>query len=290
MNSGLSRLDALRIRDSLESPGEKRYLYRPRSYDEAILRYIAYHRVATVHQVIYRFFIYAGRGGRYGYNVIRRLISDGLVRSDPLDPEIGAVSRNVLSLTPKGWGIVGMKPAEDTHAAAQLIREYRLQFTEVMLEREAEGWRLIHRTQVFNALREAALASYRDRLLNDSEAVIRERLEKMPAQAMTVHGLVHRQTGEVRLLLPVRRGKSYKSTIDTFPNVGLIGGINVELICSEINLAQPARHYLERWAGQRKTKIAVHQVPHFRSRKAPSSRGDGVNRYGMFGLDVLNLI
>src|SRR5690606_8213258 len=104
MDSGLSKLDALPVRDSLESPKEKRYLCRPRSYDEAILRYVAYYRVATVHQVIYRFFIYAGRGGRYGYNVIKRLINEGLVHSEPLDPDLGAISRNVLTLTPKGWG------------------------------------------------------------------------------------------------------------------------------------------------------------------------------------------
>lgn len=287
----LSRLDVLRIRESIETDDGGRYRYRPRRYDVPILRYVAYYRAVTLHQVIYRFFVYAGKGASYGYRVLRRLIKEGLLAAEPLDPELGASSRIVLRLTDKGWSVLGIQPLRERHTMPRAVLEYRLQFADLMLDREASGWRLLPASKTFQAIRMEALSAYKNRLLNPSEAVIRERLERMPPLEIKLRAIRHVRTGAVRLLLPVRRGKSFKTAIDSLPSLSIVPRIDFELVCSEPHLAAPAKQYLERWSARTKTTIRVHQHPHYRTRKPPEfRRASSVNRYERFGLDPLRLI
>lgn len=112
---------------------------RERSYDEAILRYVGYFRAATVHQVLFRFFIFAGKGPRYGFKAVRRLINDGLLIAKPLDPTKGTVSRQVLTLSPSGWQLLGLpQPKDPWRVAPETLLHYRLQFAEMMLVRATE--------------------------------------------------------------------------------------------------------------------------------------------------------
>lgn len=254
--------------DEDESGG--RYRSRPRKYDEAILRYVAYYRIATTHQVAYRFFVYAGKGPRYGFQVVRKLVTDGYLESQPLDPEKGRASRQVLRVTKDGWRKIGhTPPRKSQRTVAQSLVEYRLQFADTMLERESVGWRLVPEHRSFRTLKEWGLRPYRGRLLNASEQVLRERLERMPDISLPVRLLGHKASGEVRLILPVRRGKSFAKVIDSLPSLSLFPPIEFELICSHLDLLDRAKDYLRRWGRDSKVKYTVHRNAHFRSRPHP---------------------
>lgn len=291
MPPSLSKLNAFRIRAHVESGAQRRYRHRPRSYDEAILRYVAYYRTVTICQLLYRFFVYAGKGDRYGYTVVRRLVQEGFLVKEPLDPERGARSQHILMLSATGWQVLGLRPRIDRHAAADVIRDYRLQFADLMLEREVNGWRLVPRSKTHQALKKWALAHYQHRLLNPTEVVIRERLERMSALELRLRVIRHTVSGEVRILLPVRRGRSYKASIAALPSLSLIPVVPFELVCSDVTLAQPAQRSLQRWAAQTKTMIRIHQHPHFRTRRVPDSRmRSRPNLYARYNLDPLTLI
>lgn len=253
------------------SQRRSRYRFRARSYDAAILRYVGFYRMVTGHQILYRFFTYAGKGDRYGYRLLRRLTEQNLLKAEPLDPELGSVSRLVYTLTRDGWRALGLQPpAESRRTVPGYVREYRLQFADVMLERESEGWRLIPSNQSFMALQLWALGHYRDRLLNPTETVIRERLERLHPFDVGLRMIGHRTSGDLRLILPVRRGRSFKATIDQLPNLSIFPPITFEVVCSEPSLETPAVDYLQRWADRTRTQIRVRLLPHFRSRPSPA--------------------
>lgn len=262
-----------------------RYRFRPRAYDAAILRYVGYYRVVTGHQIIYRFFTYAGKGDGYGYRILRRLQQQNLLFAEPLDPDLGATSRLVYSLTREGWRMLGLRPPTSRRTVPEYVREYRLQFADVMLERESEGWRLIPSAQSFPALQNWALRHYRDRLLNATEMVIRERLERLRPFDLGLRLIGHPSTGEVRVILPVRRGRSYKATIDRLPNLSIFPPLTFELICSDSDLESSAIDYLYRWANRAHIRVVIQTSPHFRSRPAPGDAPTEVrNRYRNNGI------
>lgn len=260
---------------------------RPRTYDHAILRYVGYYRLVTTQQVIYRFFLYAGRGPEYGYRVVRQLVRRGLLDESPLDPERGNVSQNVLSVTREGWRFLGRSmPSRGRRSSSSPVRQYRIQFADVMLDREVEGWNLVNSTAAFPVLKEWARQRYRGRMLNSSEAQIRDRLERLHPFDFPLHLLVRPSRGEIRLILPVRTTLSYRSTIDKLPgNMGLFPKLHFELVTAELDLGDAAASYLERWGKKHPAGIEIHRSEHFRSRPHPRSfEGERINRYKKNGV------
>jgi hypothetical protein len=259
---------------------------RPRTYDKALLRYVGYYRLVTLHQVIYRFFIYGGRPAAYGFKLVQRLCDEGWIDAAPLDSKLGAASRTVLSLTPLGWAILNAKPPKQTKSAmADALRTYRLQFAEMMLEREAEGWSLQPGSRAFATLQNWALAPYRGRMLNADERVIRQRLERTPAFRLPVNIISRNAGAEVRLVLPLRVGKSYSRTIDALPEFNFFPPLHFEMVASDLELLPKAEDYLRRWAQDKGLEVVAHSAAHFRSRPHPARYpGPIENRYALNGI------
>jgi len=237
---------------------------------------VGFYRVVTTHQVIYRFFIFAGMGPGYGFRLVQRLVKQGLLASRPLDRERGAVSRHVLSMTAAGWDAIGLStPVAKKHAAVQDIEEYRMQLADVMLVRESQGWTLVPEHAVWARLREWGLAPYRGRALNEQDRLIIRRLENMQPIKLGLSLLHHRGTGEVRILLPLRRGRSFRRLIEKLPaTLGLFPPPVFELVIAEPPLEDPCRDILRRWGEKLKVKPQIHALNHFRTRAHPLHLGE----------------
>jgi hypothetical protein len=252
---------------------------RPRSYDDAVLRYIGYYRVVTAQQVVYRFFVNQGRGYRYGYKLLRQLVERGLVSESMLEPSRGTTSLRVLELTPVGWAYLNAeRPRNPTHADGESIRRYRIQFAEMMLEREAEGWTLVPATDGWASLQAWAMREYRGRMLNDTERVMKDRVRRMPPWRPPMNLLVHRDAescragepqGNPRFIIPVRRGKSFARLLEKLPKMGLFPAPHFEIVSIDHDLAEAARQFIERWARERGIVATIHQAPAFQARPHP---------------------
>jgi hypothetical protein len=255
---------------------------RGRKFDVPILRYVCWHEYVTLHQLVYRFFVYDGKGPRYGFRVVQELIERGLIRSEPLDPDKGSISRQVLSATDAGWEYIGKKPRKGRRPNDLIaLRDYRLQFAEMILEREATGWRLVKgKKRGFELLRRAALAEYRKKTLTDMERLFQRRVREAASVPMRVSALEHPASGAVRLILAVRRWSSYKKEIQALPDLALFHTIVFEMVSADPVLEERARAYLKRWAAKRKINYEVVSVPHFRLREHPSAAAvPEVSRY-----------
>lgn len=244
---------------------------RSRSYDRAILRYVAYYRLVTTHQILYRFFLMAGHGPGYGFRLVQRLVRQGFLEARRLDQGRGAVSRQTVRLTAKGWQTLGMAPPVDPkRAAIQDVEEYRLQLAEVMLVRESEGWTLLSEDRAWPRIREWALAPYKGRALNDQDRLVLRRLENLTGVKVGLSVLHHRGRGEIRFVLPVRRGRSFRRIIEKLPQtLGLFPPLVFEMVVAEPPLEQPCRDVLRRWSERLKIPAQAIVLPHFRTRPHP---------------------
>ena len=247
----------------------------PRRFDEPILRWVGYHGFVTVQQVVHRFWIQRGVGGQYGYRCVAKLVAEGALRQRLLDLGGDNSTPRIVYLTPDGYRKLGV-PVNRPYSGADLeahIR-YKIQGAEVMLEREPEGWTVIPKTQeeaVVRAVRDFALGRFRGRALDSYAAHMRTRIERLSPKNFSLPMSVfwHPQLKEVRLLLPVRPGVSYKRHLEKVSGVGFMKHVDFEAVCSVPDLLSGAKRAVQRWAGRNKVEAHVHCVPHFRTRPNP---------------------
>ncbi len=248
------------------------YPLRPRKHDTRILRWIAYHRRVTASQVLVHQFIARGISPSYGDRVVRKLIREGFLASERLDPERGRASRMVLRLTRDGWRRLLIEPPNDFGKPVWgPVLEYRLQFAEMLSTRQSQGWALRLMDEAWPDVRDWVRRPYRGRLLNDSERVERDAIERMPAVELPLNILVHPERKEVRFVLPVRRGLSIHTRLAHMPPTGLWPPVPVEVVCAEMPDLQPAIVELRRWAERARSQIEVHVVRHHRSVPLPKA-------------------
>lgn len=270
---------------------------RPRTYDDAVLRYIAFHRFVTTQQYIFRFRIYAGKSPSYGFRLLKRLIAEGWVKKKKLDPDKGGASKDVLSLTNEGWLRCGASPPtyqQKTQAANH--REYYLQFAEVLLERQSKGWKFIRRDRehpqkgenwLYLLIQEWGLEPFRGRALNTEERAVRDAIKRAQEFQIELDGLWHPQQKDLRLMLPVRRGLDYKRKIEELPVQYLRGlpPITFELVCAHMDRLEGVKRTIRRWGDKMKLATNIERVEHFRTRTyADDAPEPPVDRYTEYGV------
>lgn len=277
---------------------------RPRTYDGAVLRYVGWHRWTTKLQVVHRFFVYAGKGPAYGYRLINRLVKRGWLREERLRPSRGNASQEVLTLSDEGWLYCGNSAprARERNRWANL-RNHFLQFAEVLLERQARGWRFVRRDAVdddsgrnlpFELLTEWALDAFRDGPLAPWDRDLRDSIRRGPEFGIDFDVLWRPTSNDVRLLLPVRRGLSFRRKMEGLPVRHLKGfpPLHFELVCSRMELLKPARKIVQRWGRRHRQDVCLHRVPHFLTHSYPSEpASELVNLYQQHGVsDPRNLL
>lgn len=235
-----------------------------------IMQFIGHFDVATTYQVLHRFFSLRGKTPVYGYRVLRQLRDAGLLMSERIYPEAGAASLTYLRLTRAGWAAIGERPSAEVLRPLPRPRlEYKLQFAEMMTVRSSEGWREVKASSSFEVLRKWALASYRDRILNDYEIVQRAAIEKMDHGPMKLPVLVDKARSEVRIVLPFREGENPRRSLRALPDMGLFPPVHVEIVCADSELLQEALSLLAKHSEKGGYSVTPSWVPHFNERPNP---------------------
>jgi hypothetical protein len=243
---------------------------RPRTYDREILTWIANHRAATTHQVLSRFFIARRKSASYGERVVHRLVSEGYLSRAALNPERGNSSRRVLRLTRRGWRRLAVAPPHGwNRPLPESVLEHHLQYGEVVMVRQTMGWRLVTAQETPDLVRAWLLRGYRNRLLNDTEVVVRERLERQDLSVLRARVLLHRQSGDIRFLLAVGRGVGVRARLAEIPVTGFWPPVELEMVCSDVRKLDEATAAIERWAKRGRVRAKIHRVAHHRTRSHP---------------------
>jgi hypothetical protein len=257
-------------------------------YDNAVLRYCGYYRLVTSHQAVYRFWVFRGLNWRRGFHAIRRLEQGGMLERFPLEPHRGRASRDVLRLTRKGFLHIGVTPPDDVDVAIDpRTLHYRLQFTEALLLRELEGFTWVTNSVAAASLREGAKALLRGRALDAVQAAAREQLDRLDLRGLRLHALRHRQTSEVRLIVPVRDIAAVQRAIVALPTnlSGLMMPVHFELIGADQDKLETVKGRLERWGREHRVDTVTHQTELFTARPHPMrADGERADRYAAAGL------
>lgn len=262
---------------------------RPREHDLAVLFYLGREQLATLDQVILRFWVLRGKGSRNGYRVVGRLIESGLVDGVPLDAERGGASRMILRLTDRGWTATGFQrprvlPKEGNERAQW---DFILQQTEVRLILEATGWRHVPRPDAFSILRRWALDAYRNRPLTDTEKVERRFLENGSPFHVAERVVHHDATGKVQLLIPIREGESFRKTVDSLPHFRHFPPVRLHLISTDVALCRRAKDYIRRWSRAGRVRLEeIRETKNHRLRAAAYRMKIGTDVYAKHGVRV----
>jgi hypothetical protein len=169
-----------------------------------ILKWIAFHRCATVHQVLYRFFTALGQSSRRGEIAIKKLTDSGLVWSELLNPTQRSTSKRVLHLTRAGWLEIGARPPAGWDQPMTVAeRDHRLQHAEVLMVRRLQGWRRARHTKAAELVRVWLNRNRRDQPRSARKQIAVERLEHVALSGLPLRVLAHCETSEIRFLLPV---------------------------------------------------------------------------------------
>lgn len=246
-----------------------------RTFDLPILRWVGYHEYATVQQVVHRFWIQRGVGGKYGYRCVAKLVEEGALSQRLLEPGGDNSTPRIVSVAPDGYRLMGVRPRRPYSGALLEARiRYRLQQAEVMLERAPQGWHIIPKTNqvaLVAAIRRHALKRFRGRALDSHAAHLRTRFERISPKnfCLPVSILWHPAREDLRLFLPVRRGASYKRHLEKVRGLGFLGQVSFEAFCSDPDLLLGATQQVQRWGRRQRVAVEVHCVPDFRSRLNP---------------------
>lgn len=254
------------------SSPSKKARKRTSKLEGPILNFIDYFHVVTSYQVLYQFFTFRGKSPVYGWRILKKMQDDNLITTFRIYPELGASSLNAIRLTAHGYQKLDKTPqAKDLKSFSRHELEYRLQFAEMMLQRGFEGWRMARSEVAFEAMRRWALAEYRTRLLNETERLARERIERMPPSEIGVPMLVHPLKNWIRFVLPARPDRSFKKVLETLPSFDLLPRIPIELVCADNELLEQCRELIEKHARDNRYRYTLRAVPHFNLRKNPRS-------------------
>lgn len=258
-------------------PPGKRPRGRPpgSAVEHELLSWIGYYRYVTTAQVIERFWTGQGKGSRYGYAVLKGLKEADLLSITPLEPGRGGASIRVLQLTKSGWGRIGESmPADASRPPLEDKLLYRIQLAETMLVRGPERWRLIEREHLGPAIKARALSAYRGRVLTTTDQALRDAIQANKPPAMPLHGLRHLESGDLRILLPVRRGLSAKRLLDRMPaNLGnLTRSVTFEIVAAGHDKVAAGVKLAEQFGREFKVQVHTYSTPHFATRQSAAPR------------------
>lgn len=243
---------------------------RPRTLDEPVLNLVAHFEVITTYALLTHFFVNRARSVVYGYRLLKQLRERGLIAFTPIYPELGKASMNAVSLTAAGWRMLGQRPPSTSlrPMAPDMLR-FKLQYAEMMIQRASEGWREIKPDKASALLKKWALASYKNRMLNEYEMAARNALERMPDFDFPLPMLYHKGLGWIRIILPAQPGKSFKRILESLPNFSLMPKIPYELVCGDSEKLEECKDLLAKHASKHKYRYRLAAVPHFNTRPNP---------------------
>lgn len=255
-------------------------------YVREILELVAWHRYMLYQHVLESVWGRRGMNPRSGARKVQRMASAGVLKMERIDSTRGRASQKALSLTRDGWlALQTSPPSSEMRRRWSRLRDYFLQFAEVKLKRENEGFRFVRRGATdgetgaplpFQILRQWALKQFEGQALGHDERMLRDSLRRAPPFEIDVDLFHHPDRGEVRLVLPVRFGLNLETKLEDLSKEKFAGFpmLHLELVCSDMAALERDRKLIRRWAKKRKFEVQLHRLPHFKQRTSPYSRSE----------------
>ena len=260
-----------------------------RSYDDAVLAFVAQQRIATAHQVVYRFATYDGKARGHIVRVIRSLVDRGWLRSAKLDPALGRASRQVLTLSDMAWRDLGEVPPRDPMTLPRHARDGLLQDTEFRLEHECRGWlRAGESAAAWRALHAAAAQHFKTVDRSESghaDWAVIDRLKPDKQAPLPVEVWVQPATKSAMLVMPSRRGFNIRATLAAMPDLALWPVLRIHLVGADPRRLQSDAYLVREWARRTNHRVALEALAPFRTRAHPSDVGRlPVSLYALHGV------
>lgn len=269
-----AQMSLLPPESTIPPPEKKRRRGRPLGgpSDNPVLAWIGYHRVVTTTQILWRFWAQKGKGHRHGNNVLKRLEEQELIVTTSIHPNLGRASPRVVQLTLHGWRYLHLSPPKGALATLPApVLQHRLQYAETMLVREAEGWGFLPKDKMGPAIQAKALSWYRGRVLTGTEQAMRDAIKRNPPPEITLHGLRRIEDGKLRLLLPVRKGRSIRRVLRGLPRHmrALTDHLEFEIVSGDPDEIPIASELLQQWGRRNKLTVMAYHCRHYSERRTP---------------------
>jgi|SRR5665213_12765 len=230
-------------------------------------------RPFTQRQAGYRWGAYADRDPATAYRALSRLMQRGYLEARPVRPRLGAASPKCYLVTPAGAAMYNLAAATPRFIYWDTSRlDEALQYSEMMLERESEGWKFIPRDHAHRFIIGAALAKLKARALTDTERHVQELLSRARPVKLPFDALAHGPTRIVRMIIEARKGLSVGRLLKLLPPLGLAGRLDFELVGTEHERLEGVERLLKTgdWNRQH-LPVTVHRVPHMLKRDDPNT-------------------
>lgn len=243
---------------------ERRALRTP--YLDRILRFLVYHRVATVGQVHREFFAGAGRRRQYCAHLLKSFAEEGFVLARPIKRTGSGRPMMAYQITAAGAEVVGVTATERMLRrlpSVELIA--RLQLTEMIQRRADEGWQPIRADQAYRMLKRWALKSLTHTVVDRSVLML---LEKQPDETPMRHNVLvrGREQGvpaEVRVILQVSEHRNLRANLKALPSFYGMPPIVFEVVAAEADRLPKVRAMLDRLVRKRKFRYSIELVDSF---------------------------
>lgn len=256
-------LDFLSSADVLK-PARRRYRARFRMFHDPVMRFLARVGVAGVHTILRRFWAYEGLHAAHGWRVLADLRKRGLIETRVAVKGRGRGAKHAATLTTAGYAAVGVSaPSGGPWPRTEDQLWHAIQFAEVLAGREAQGWQLADAADAWPIVKRWALRR-RHSLAGSSSARQDHAILARTAATVPLDVLWHDGSGDVRLLLPLHRGRSWATLLRGLPpQLRLVGNIDLEIVCADADLYERSLPLIHRWATRHGYQFREHRIDPF---------------------------
>lgn len=261
--------------DLLPSAPKRPAIRRLRTpYLTPILRFVLYHRAATVGQIHREFFAATGKRRQYCAHLLKSFETHGYLQTRRV--KRGLTGRPMLAylITADGANAVGVEPTEKVlprFSATEL--QARLQLVEVIQVRTDDGWRSVRPDLAFRFLKRWALKMQANTVVDRSALMLLgKRTDTTPMRHnILIRGGKDGVPAEVRVLLLVAAYRNMRRNLKGLPSFYGMPLIVFEVVLLDQTKLAEVKKALDRLAKKRKFRYAMEVVPSYLTRPLPDT-------------------
>jgi hypothetical protein len=237
--------------------------------DAAILAWLSRCEVATLQQLVYRYFVWHGWGASRGYKRVRQLLERGLVDVRPLRRHLGRASQDIVfpptCETPSTAG--PPRSAPPTWPDARLLEW--LQLLEAGAVRQVQGWLPVNRYRHDRLLRAWAADGGRSPAL----ARAADGAAALPLPSARLYG--HVPTTDLRIVTRASTAADAARALQSLPDLTHVTRrrpLQIELVTYDAAARDAWACEVRRWCGQSGARLIPVLAARFDARPHPAER------------------
>jgi len=138
-----------------------------------------------------------------------------------------------------------------------------IQSAEVLAGREAQGWQVVPAADAWPVVKRWTLRRHRG-LTSSSSGRQDHAILARTAATLPLEVLSHEGSGDVRLVLPLYRGRSWATLLRALPpQLRLVDSVDIEIVCADEELYERSSPLIHRWGTQHGYQFREHRISPF---------------------------